>query len=348
MEMAVSVPEAFRRQAGWCADLGSPFTARLLTLAAADLDGGGPLAALVGDWPGDPVADALALRVAGALHALVLSGKAPRLAACYPPAGDGTGGDLWPSALAALAAHASFVRAMLASPPQTNEVRRSGILLGGYLAVARAWGLPLRVLEIGASAGLNLAFDRYAYRLGEAAWGPAGAGVAIPVEWRGPLPDLAAPLEVAERAGCDRQPIDLGDPDARLRLRAYVWADQRDRLARLEGAIAEALAAGLAVERADAADWVERRLAEPAPGRATVLAHSIVWQYLPSATQGRIAAAAARRGAGATPVSPFAWLRFEPAGEDGFALILSLWPGPLDRRLALAHPHGAWVQWLEA
>lgn len=345
MPASETVVEAFRKQAGWCRELGSPFTARLLAQAADDLAGDGPLAGRVGAWPGDPVADALALRVAGALHALVLAGADDRLAACYPPRGDGMGADLWPAVLAALAQHRDHVRRFLASPPQTNEVRRSGVLLGGFLAVARATGLPLRVLEIGASAGLNLIFDRYAYRLGEAAWGLQGASVSIPVEWRGPTPDLAAPLAVAERAGCDRAPIDLEDPDSRLRLRAYVWADQRDRLARLEGAIAEARAAALRVERADAAAWIEGRLAQPSPGRATVVFHSIVWQYLPEETRARIAGAIARRGAAATAAEPLAWLRFEPAGQEGFALTLSLWPGSTDRRLALAHPHGAWVEW---
>jgi hypothetical protein len=72
-----AVRDAFLAQAVHCRDLGSPFTARLVTLAAERLAPGGRVADRVLDWPGDPShrADAVPLRFAGALHALVLEGR---------------------------------------------------------------------------------------------------------------------------------------------------------------------------------------------------------------------------------------------------------------------------------
>jgi hypothetical protein len=347
------IVQSFRTQSGWCDRLGSPFTARLLDRAADDLESGGPITGLLGVWPGNPVADALPLRFAGALHALVLSGAAPDLAAMYPPRQSGIPdpGALWPAVLAAVAAHRPHVETFLASPPQTNEVSRSAVLLGGFLEVARATAgrLPLRVLEIGASAGLNLLWDRYCYALGEeGSWGDPASPVRIMTRWTGPLPPaLYLPVQVAERAACDRAPIGVGDEAQRLRLRSYVWADQRERLARLDAAIDLARRAAIRVERADAGLWVEQQLSRPADGRAIVLYHSIMWQYVPRETRERIVAAVTAASRRARPDAPLAWLRFEPAPPDGSPeLRLTLWPDGEERLLAQAHPHGASVRWL--
>ena len=339
---------SFAKQIGWCDNLGSPFTAGLLRLLAADLAAGGPVTALVGEWPGDPVADALPLRLAGALHALVLSSAAPELAAAYPPHAEAGPEQLAPLLPGVLAAHRAFIEGFLASPPQTNEVGRSGVLLGGFLRIARDTSLPLRLLEIGASAGLNTVWDRFHYRLGEASWGDPASPVQLAPAWEGGMPPLDAPLRVASRRACDLSPIDLEDPVQRLRLRAYVWADQRERLARLEGAIAVARACGQRVEQADAAPWVRAELAEPADGCTTVLYHSIMWQYMPGETREDIAGALRDAGARATREAPLAWLRFEPSTPEARPeLRLTLWPGGVERRLATAHAHGSQVSWLD-
>ncbi|HYC02754.1 MAG TPA: DUF2332 family protein [Azospirillaceae bacterium] len=338
---------AFATQVRWCDELGSPFTARLLERAGLALAAGQAPADLLGDWPGDPKADALALRFAGALHALVLSGSAPALAACYPPhAADIEA--LWAAVGDALAAHPEHMRAWLASPPQTNEARRSAVLLGGFLEVAHLTGRPLRLLEIGASAGLNLMGDRFRYRLTDTLFGDIGSSVEVATDWLGPSPRMDAPLRVVSRQGCDIRPIDLEDAEQRLRLRAYVWADQSERMAMLAGAMDLARAAGVRVNRADAADWVDARLAEETDA-ATVLYHSLVWQYLPAATQARITAAMEEAGARATKERPLAWLSFELQAEGPAALTLRLWDGGAhqgtERLLAHAHGHGAWVEW---
>ncbi len=338
---------AFDKQIAWCNGLGAPFTARLLAALAEDIARGGPAATLVGGWIGDPVADALALRLAGALHALVLGGADPKLAACYRSGTQGDAEPLRPALLAALDEHADFLRGFLASPPQTNEVGRSAVLLGGFLEVAASARLPLRLLEIGSSAGLNLIWDHYQYRLADRRWGNPASPVRLQPDWEGPLPPLEAPLAVVERAGCDVAPVDLEQHDDRLRLRSYVWADQLDRLARLEAGIAVARRIGVMVERADAGTWVRAKLEVLAPGRATILFHSVMWQYMSTATQGAVRDAIDRAGARATEASPLAWLRLEPPRPDARPeLHLTRWPGERQHRLGIAHPHGEFVQWL--
>jgi hypothetical protein len=341
-----AVRAAFRRQAEVCHDMGSPFTARLCRLLADRLRPDGPVARRVLAWPGDPSnrADALPLRLAGALHALVLEERDPRLADAYPPdpADDEA---LWRSVAAALADHAPFLLSRLDGPPQTNEPQRTAGLVPGLLTVAAATRLPLVCSEIGASAGLNLLWDRFAYRFGDARWGDAASRVVVEPRWEGPPPPLPA-AEVAERAGCDLQPIDPADPDDATRLLSYVWADQLDRLARTGAALALARDVGVRVEKAEAGDWLTGRLAEPRPGRVHVVLHSIVWQYLPDATRARIETLLGGAGARASDEAPLAWLRMEPDGASpGAALTLTLWPDGRTQRLGRVDFHGRWVTW---
>ena len=345
--LPVSVRDAFRAQARVCDEMGSPFTARLCALVAERLAPGDAVADRVLGWPGDPSnrADALPLRLAGALHGLVVEGRDPGLAAVYPPhAVDDAA--LWQAVTAALATHAPFILARLDGPPQTNETQRSAALAPGFLTVAALTGLPLATSEIGASAGLNLLWDRFAYAFGAAAWGDPASPVRIAPDWQGPPPPLPA-ATVAERAGCDRAPPDLGREADRLRLLSFVWADQTERMARTAAAIELARAAGVRVEPADAADWLAARLATPRPGRAHVVYHSIVWQYLGAADAGPHPRAASTPPAPAPPPdAPLAWLRMEGDGlEPSAAVTLTLWPGGETRLLGRADFHGAWVRW---
>ena len=332
--------------------MGSPFSGALLAAATDDIAEDGPTATLMARWAGRDaralMRDAVPLRLLGSLHDLALDGAAPALTAAYPTshrAGDAKAA--WSAALGAMAAFPERLARFVDHEPQTNEVRRSACLAPGFLAIAEATGLPLRIFELGASAGLNQLWDRYAYDLGDAGtWGPAEAAVRIPTEWRGPPPPLDARVGVVERAACDRAPIDLADPAARRRLRAYVWADQLDRLERLDAAIAMAREAGTTVEPADAVEWTRRRVALQS-GAGAVLFHSVFWQYMPPDSQTALAEEIAAIGARATGNAPFAWLRMEPAPSDmaTMELRLSMWPDGTDRRLATVHPHGAWVAW---
>lgn len=157
------------------------------------------------------------------------------------------------------------------------------MLLGGFLETARATGgRSMRLFEVGASAGLNQFWDQYRYDLGDAThWGDANSPVTVRAEWAGPLPPLDASAVVAERAASDSAPVDLEDSDARLRLRAYVWADQPARMALLDAAVALARRRGLRVEQGEAGAWVAERLRGRIEGQTTVLFHSIAWEVLP-------------------------------------------------------------------
>lgn len=335
-------------QVRYCDDYGSPFTARLIEAMARDLHAGGPVAALVGDWPGVPRADAVALRLAGALHAAVLTGRDAALAAEYPaqrPAWDMAA--VWPAARAFLAREPAWVADFLRSAPQTNEPRRSIGLLAGFLDLASHVDLPFDMLEIGASAGLNLCWDHYSYRTAGWSWGPPGA-VQIDTDWRGPPPPLGRAPQVRSRAACDLAPLDLRASQTRQRLRAYIWADQTERLARFDAAAALAVSLGVQVERADAANWLAQRLARRAPDALTVVYHSVFYQYPPPATRERMAALI--DAAGRASPAPLAWLRLEPEAALGgprestrFLIDLVTWPGGERRTLASTDGHVRFV-----
>ena len=342
--------EHFIEQAGFCEAYGSPFTARLMEALLADLDAGGPTAALIGDWPGHPRADALSLRLTGALHDAALTGRSPALAALYPAAMPAWSMDaVWPVARAFLAEEHDWVAAFIQSPPQTNEVRRSIGLLAGFLNIARMFDLPMDTLEIGASAGLNLNWDRFHYKTDTWTWGDAASAVTIDTDWRGLPPALEARPHVRTRAACDQNPLDIRNPAQRLRLRSYVWADQPERLARFDGAADLAIASGVTVERADAADWLERKLAARAIDAVTVVYHSIFLQYPPRETQARIAALIT--AAGEAGPAPLVWLRLEPEAilggtRDSMRILIDTitWPGAERRVLAETDGHVRFVE----
>jgi hypothetical protein len=345
------MPEAamhdhFEFQARACDHLGSPFTARMCRLLNELLDNMSATGRRIRNWPGDPAADALALRLCGAMRALVLGGKDTTLTAAYPPR-QSDEVVLREATRDAIARHDGFIEAFIDSPPQTNEIARSAMLLPGLLLIARETGLPMVLREIGASAGLNLNLDRFHYAYGNAKWGDPASPVRLSPEVRGMAPRLGGVSQVRSRAGCDRMPVDISDPAQRLRLRSYLWPDQPYRMERLEAAIAVAAANPFRLVGKDAADFVERELADR-PGDSTfVLFHSIMWQYLPEATKAAITAALEAEGGRATKAAPLAHLRMEPIpGESGHAVLnLTSWPGENMRRLAKVDFHGRWIEW---
>ncbi|TKT82864.1 DUF2332 family protein [Aquamicrobium sp. LC103] len=336
----------FEQQAQACDTLGSPFTARLCRLLVELVDDTTRTGRRVGSWPGNPRADALALRLCGGLHALVLSGDDRRLAAAYPPnvADDER---LAEAVSQALAEHDIRLLRALDSAPQTNEIARSAMLLPGFLKVAIETGLPLALCEIGASAGLNLLFDRFHYRYGDAQWGDEASPVRLSPETRGAPPPLSGRLEIAERNGCDITPIEVAKEADRLRLRSYVWPDQAMRLARLDAAISLTASVPFTLAKADAAAFVRQTLADRPKHAALVIYHSIMWQYMPRDTKDAVLAALAEAGEGATGEAPIARLRMEPRDpNDGWAtLSVTTWPGGETRRLAKCDFHGRWIEW---
>ena len=336
---------AFLIQQYYCAKMDAPIYAAICAALASGLTRETSTGARVLDWPGEPTRDALPLRLVGGLHALVLAGQDAELAAVF--SGETRDSAAIEAALqGVLRRHDDALYPWLDGPPQTNEPGRSGALIVGLIEVARRFGPKLEILEIGSSAGLNLLIDRYRFDLGGALFGPAGSPVTIAPEWRGDRPVLP-PVEIVSVRGCDVAPMDATDPAVERRLAAYVWAEKPARRARLAKAIAMVRDRPVCLDRADAADWIEARLAEPqSEGVTRVLMHSVVWQYLPEASADRIRAAMRAAGARATPERPLAWVAMEPdrlAAEQ--VVSVASWPGDGTRDVvATAHAHAAWVK----
>ena len=344
--MSETIRDAFLRQADACTLLGSPFTARVSRLHAERLEPGSSVADRILGWAGDPSpsADSVPLRIAGCLHALVLENADRRLAAAYPPnsVDDET---LWAAIRNAEEDHAAFILGRLDSAPQTNEVRRSGALLPGFLLLGEMFGKPLVLSELGASAGLNLQWDRYRFEIGARSFGPAHSSVDIAPEWRG-SPPPAGNVTVSSRAGCDLNPVDASDPNQRLRMLSYIWADQSDRLERTARALDIAAREKLAIERSEAIEWLGRRLAAPIPGATHVIYHTIAWQYFPKALQEKGEALIAAAGDRAAAEAPLARLSLEADGKpDGASLTLQIWPSGEKMEIGRGDFHGRWVDW---
>jgi hypothetical protein len=337
-----------RSQGVFCAASGSAMYGELFELVARDVEAGGVFAAILSGHEEDPSRDAVPLRLLGGLHRLVLDGRAAQLRRWYPSIG-GTwdAGPAWPEILGVAAGHSDALRSALDQPPQTNEVGRSAALIGGLLHI-NEFKLPVRLFEIGTSAGLNLRADHYHYRFGDFHRGPADSPVTIDDAWQGVLPPDGG-IRIVERHGYDIAPIDVTGTDGEMAVVSYVWPDQEARLRRLRGAIEVARAVPAELERTTAADAVAGL--ELADGTLTVLWHSITWQYLSAEQQDAVGAHVDALGDGASRRSPFAHLTMEPA-RDGpgtpikFLVRARSWPGGEMRVLGECHPHGPPVNWL--
>lgn len=345
MDMA-DVRAAIEWQAQHAERAFAPCTARVIRAELAILDTHTALGRRMTRWEGLSLADALPLRVAGGLHWLYLAGEDRRLEPVY--AGLLTDQSAIDAIVADMAVRFDArLLAWLDGPPQTNEAGRSAAIMAGLLWLSQRLGPRFELNEIGASAGVNTMMERYFYDLGGVTAGPGLSRMKIVPEWRGPPPP-AADVEIVALRGCDVAPVDLTDPNEALRLKAYVWADARERMARLDTAIAMAERAPPELVQMDAAEFVREMLAKPQEeGVTRALFHTVMWQYLPAETQQAITAMMEQAGARATPERPLAWLALETNRQTfRHELRVRYWPGGDEAvQLAEAHPHGAWVEW---
>lgn len=345
MAAEAEIRASFAEQARFCSQLGAPFTALLCETLGKRLDRRTAVGRRVLSWGGDPGAfgDAVALRLCGGLHFFATSGIVPELARVYPPHPLPEEAALWAAVEPALVRESLLP--WLDHAPQTNEVGRSAVLMSGLLAIADRFPQKIRLFELGASAGLNLILARYSYNLGGFRFGSTVPGPRLSPEWEGPPPPRAR-VRIGQMRGVDLNPARL--PDDSGRLRAYVWPDQPERGRRLGAALNCALQEPPAVDRGDAADWLEAKLAlAPERGATRVVMHSIAFQYFDPDSQRRVTEHIEAAGARASAQAPLAWLRFEKEpGEDRHSLRLRTWPGD-EQLLAWAHPHGRWIHWLD-
>jgi len=296
-------------QAGWTEKLGSPMYTALLYRIADDVRADGPCLAVM--EPHEKRARGLApLLLLSAVHRMVLEGQLPEAERFYPSKGGEVDVDaLWPHFIAGVP------RAVLPVCVQTNEVRRSHGLLPGFVKVAQTTGLPLRLLEIGSSAGLNLRWDHF------------------------PFLEVPKDVRVAERRGCDLNPIDPTLDENRPAMLSFVWPDQKERLQQLTDAIEIARRVPAQVDQSDAIPWLEQHLAEPRAGVATVVFHSVVMPYLSEEAREKVRQVIEEAGPRATVEAPLAWLSMEPAA-DGPDIHLTMWPGGERKLIARASFHG--------
>ena len=343
---------AFEAQKNACTMLGSPLTAAIVGVCRDDFAADGPVADLVRGWQGDPLNDNVPLRLAGFVHFLALGGDA--IARFFLSCGGAFDGQDEEALRADLQKiffkHRDAARAFLRRTPQTNETGRAALMLLGFSEIAKRTGLPLRLREMGASAGLNLFFDQFHYALdtgkGALDWGDAKSPLTLKAEWRGTPPDLAAEIAIADRRGCDLRPVDITDATERRALQSWIWGDMPDSRARLLAALEIADAAPPQIDRADAAGWVAAQIIDRPTGQTTVLYHSIVWPYLSVAQRFAIESAFAQAAETVTPETPLVWLQMDGRELGTIArLSYKIWTGengPAGEEVIIGpcHPHG--------
>lgn len=344
----VSVREGIEWQAFHAEKNGAPNTARVVRAVLAVMDGDTATGRRIANWQGLVLGDAMPLRIAGGIHNLLLTGDEPRLADVYSGR-IATQAEVDALICELVEKYDARLMPWLDGPPQTNEAGRSASLIAGLLWLADGrTSDQFELLEIGASAGINTMMGRYRYDLGGVTTGPSASRMVLQPEWRG-TPPPASDIAFTDARGSDIAPVDLTDEAQALRLKSYVWPEATGRMARIDAAITLAKRMPPEIERMDAADWVERELALPQEAGVTrVLAHSIMWQYLPDATKQRIEKALDEAGRRADAARPLAHVALE-TNRQTFAheLRVRYWPGGAGAaHLANAHAHGAWVEWL--
>jgi len=347
------IAEAFANQATACESLGSPFTATICRLAAQHGLPVGKTQSRVASWTGDPhgTGTAVALRLTGALHNIVLKGADDELAEAYPPK-DWTEATLKAAVFSAFERHDKTICAFLESPPQTNETGRSAALLPAFLQLANRHDMPMELLELGASAGLNQNLALFHYNYGDWSWGNPTSPLQLACQWRGrPFQYSDQQLHIVSRSGCDISPVAISTEEDRIHLTSYVWPDQPKRLQRMKAALCLAQSNPPTVDKSSAADRLEHKLQmSHATGLWRVIFHTIMWQYMPAKEQQRARALIEEAGKRATRQSPLGWVRLEADGEKGSAgLYVTVWNGSdddgRDRLLGRGDFHGRWIEW---
>ena len=341
---------ALSAQADTCRAMGSSMYARLFTDLAADYADNGRTYAILAGRSQRPVHDAIPLRLAGALHRIVLKGLDDRLARHYPSVGGSPGEDYTADVIAHMRDHMDEIDLALTQQVQTNEVGRSVVHLTLMHWLTGRGVTDVDFLEVGASAGLNMNFDRFYACSKRLRMGDPRSAVRLMGDWFTRTPDV--PLEAAtvhRRRGVDVSPIDVTSPEDEMRLLSFVWPDQRERLARLRAAIDIAKTHRPVIDQESADTWIERQLGRPRE-RAVVVFHSIVWQYMGSGVQKRFVDALHAAGAEATPDAPLVWARMEPDGPVADVQV-DVWDGhsyePVHHRLARVGYHGHRLDWFD-
>ena len=349
-ESSTSVEQAIEAQAASAAHIGSPLYAHLLEGLLTDLHMGGITAELLDGVSDRPMHDAVPLRYLATAHRLALAGDAPELAQYYPSCGGSWHGENIAREFISVAhRHRDDFIAGMQRNVQTNEVGRAPVLACAFALISHRFGLPLDLYEIGSSDGLLSRWDQYRYDTGHSRLGDPESNVRFEANWWSPpAPPLHGEVRVAHRRGNDIAPINANTPDGRLTMMSFVWPDHVDRMERLRAALDIAARFPVTIDQADAGEWLTHQLASsPREGVATVVFHSIVWQYLPRPTRDRVRGALYAAAARAKRTAPLLWVRMEPATAAHADVRLTTWPGGSEEVLAEVGYHGADIRWLQ-
>ncbi len=252
-----------------------------------------------------------------------------------------SGAASWDDIGSALEAHREFLAKWTAEQDvQTNEVQRAWALLPAFLSVAD--GRPLELLELGPSAGLNLLWDRYAYRYATGGWGTGSLELTGNDRLPPPAELLQRRVEVVRRRGIDLNPLDVATEHGSLVLQAFVWADQVDRLERLRRAIEVARHDPPQLMQGDYVEALPSLLRNRREGAQLIVFQTASTMYLERRSAERLRSALHEAGR----EEPLVYLTTGRApDDDGFALELERYPDGRTERLAVFDFHGAWLDW---
>ena len=219
---------------------------------------------------------------------------------------------------------------------QTNEAKRCAALLP---AVWETGLERFHLVEIGASAGLNLALDGYRYRWGEVEWGPPGSPVLLEAESRG---GRVRPrqVEILSRVGLDLNPIDLDDPDERDWLLALIWPEHTERRVRLEMAMELAKDVPMRMVEGDATETLPGVLSSLPGGDPVVVMNSMALMQFGRAQRESLYRTIEDAGS----ARPVRRVSFEilAAGDEWVTLAADSGRGLA--QIGQAHPHGEWIE----
>ena len=306
--------------------------------------------------------------VLAAVHDVLLAGDGSPLGEWYGsvvtkprPVGDGED-DPWPHFRDLALRHPGVAQRLATRSTQTNEVGRCATLLPAFAGIADDTDRPLGLLEVGASAGLNLLLDRYHYHYepGGDVGGPSPVRLRAKVWGDRPLPVPASMPAIASRVGLDLQPVDLTDPIAARWLVACQWPDQLDRIERVRAAIEVAAGDPPSVVAGDAIEAVPPLIQAMPEWAIPVLFSTWVMAFLPDDRQRAFISMLGKIGATRDLSYVFSETSFEapglpiptaPGASDDphvTALVRVDWRKGrrAETRLADQHPHGAWITWL--
>lgn len=292
--------------------------------------------------------------ILGAVHFLLLRGADHPLKAFYPTLGGKADTDprnAFPLFRDFVKQHEVDVVELIRSRvTNTNEVGRSALLHAGFRALASLSPQPLHLVEVGASAGLNVLWDSYGVRYMRDGVASVELGAERPLvldcALRGEsMPPSGPTPAIARRIGLERSPVDLEDADDRDWLRALIFPTEVGRLRRLEKAMELFQQSPPEIRRGDALELLPEAMAEASAENTLCVYHTItLYQFsrvMREAFESMLVVAGLRR--------PTFHLGFEFDGQN-YALTLERHAdGSRDVfPLAISHPHGTWIEWKAA